>query len=416
MKLYIRLFKYKKIANILILLLISSMMSQCVDPFEIETESFESILIINTTMTDEVKHQKVLLSRTFRFEDSIPPPENGAAVKVIEGSGVEYLFSAENQTPGTYISEQEFAIQPDKEYTLSIKTSDGRSYISDKASLPQQTSIENVYAKQITNDQGVEGVGIFVTTFDPTGNSKYYRYEYEETFRFEAPFWVETDVRAIKETNEEGEDEISFVFEVRPLGERICYRNDLSNEIIITDTNDFSEDRLTDFLFRFIPAEDVKVADRYSILVKQLVQSREANEFYETLNNFSESESLFSQVQPGFIRGNIVSETNPDEKVLGYFEISSIATERIFFNRGDILREELPSFELECFEVTIAPAPFEPEEDFRRRLRAVINSNRLKFLVSVGGSPGGSVFTFVPRQCGDCTALGKSDPPDFWVE
>ncbi|GAA4276156.1 hypothetical protein GCM10022259_08800 [Aquimarina mytili] len=388
----------------------------CVEPFEIETETFESILIINTTMTDEVKNQKVILSRTFRFEDSITPPELGAEIKVIEGSGIEYTFKAEDDNSGIYTSENEFAIEPGKEYALTIKTSDGRTYISDKVTLPQQTIIENVYAKQTTNDQGVEGVGIFVNTFDPTGNSRYYRYEYEETYRFKAPFWVETDVRAVEETNGEGETEISFEFDVRPLGERTCYGNSLSNEIIITDTNELSEDRLTDFLFRFIPADDKRLEDRYSILVKQLVQSREANEFYETLNSFSESESLFSQVQPGFITGNIVSETNPEEKVLGYFEVSSIATRRIFFNRADVLREDLPSFELECFEVTIAPAPFEPEEDFRRRLRAVINSNRLKFLAAAGGSPGGSVFTFVPRQCGDCTVFGKSNPPDFWVD
>ncbi len=414
MKSYIKLIKYKRISKILILLLVCSIISQCVDPFEIETENFESILIINTTMTDEVKHQKVELSRTFRFEDSIAPPESDAVVKVIEESGVEYLFKAENETPGTYTSEQEFSIEPGKEYTLSIKTSDGRSYVSDKVTLPQETSIENVYAKQITNDRGVEGVGIFVNTFDPTGNSRYYRYEYEETFRFDAPFWVPTDVIARTFTPPLGFEQLVFEFEIRPQGERICYRGNESNEIIVTNTNAFTQDRLSDFLFRFIPADDVMVADRYSILVKQLVQSREANEFYETLNNFSESESVFSQVQPGFITGNIVSETNPDEKVLGFFEVSSIATKRLFFNREDVLSNDLLRFELDCFQTTIEPAPFEEEEDFRRRLASVINSGRLKFLDAV--SIEGEIFTFVPRECGDCTALGKSDPPDFWIE
>ncbi len=411
---YLKVMKYKRMNKILILLLISGMMWHCVDPFEIETETFESILIINTTMTDEVKNQKVILSRTFRFEDSIPPPETGAEVKVIEDSGIEYLFETREDTPGVYTSQNEFAIEPGKEYMLTIKTSDNRTYVSDRVTLPQQTTIENVYAQQTTNNRGVVGVGIFVNTFDPTGNSRYYRYEYEETFRFDAPFWVPTDVIARNFTPPLGFEQLIFELESRSEDERICYRGNESNEIIIADTNAFSEDRLVDLLLHFIPADNVRVADRYSILVKQLVQSREANDFYRTLSNFSESESLFSQVQPGFISGNIISETNPDEKVLGFFEVSSISTKRLFFNREDVLSSDLLTFELDCFQTTIEPAPFEDPDDFRRRLASVINSGRLKFLELV--SLDNAIFTFVPRECGDCTAKGQSNPPDFWID
>ncbi|WP_298546274.1 DUF4249 domain-containing protein [uncultured Aquimarina sp.] len=407
-------FKFINSVRILIVILICSTLNSCIDPFEIETENFENILVINTTITNEMKNQEVLLSRTFRFEDDGPLSEEGATIKVIEDGSVEYLF--EESAPGTYRSVQEFAASSGREYELSIQTTDGRSYVSDKVTLPQETSIERVYPQRITNDSGVEGLGIFVDTFDPTGNSQYYRYEFEESYRIVTPLWYPFDIVVTAEL----ENRFEFGLVDRPVDQQVCYASNASNNIKITNTTVLEEDRITGLEVNFIPAEDIRIDNRYSILVRQYVQSREANGFYEILSNFSESESLFSQIQPGFIAGNIVSQSNQDDKVLGYFDVSSVSEQRIFVNRDDVL-VDLPRFVLECDLI-------EPKQDrdllitFHERLGAFIDSNMFRYLP---GSPlepdepiepSGSFRFFIPRACGDCTALGVSTAPDFWVD
>ncbi len=400
-------YKYIKTIRIITVVLVSAMFSNCVEPFEVEIEDFENILVINTTITNEVKRQQVLLTRTFKFEDNGPLSEQSATVKIIEDSNVEYLF--EEPAPGVYRSVQEFAASPGKEYQLSITTLDGKSYLSDKVILPQETPIERVYPKRMINDKGVEGVGILVDAFDPTGSSQYYRYEYEETYRIIAPFWVPVDIITFTE-----DGEIMFDFVDRPEAQKVCYKSNISNEIISTTTTAFGEDRLTGFSINFIDAGDISIADRYSVLVRQYVQSREANGFYETLNSFSESESLFSQIQPGFITGNIVSEDNPEEQVLGFFDVSSVSEKRIFFNHDDIL-EDLEPFALECNRILPVPDPLDTEETFLEKLRDFIIGGLLKFLENAPEDSAGP-YVFVNRPCGDCTVLGKSTVPEFWVD
>ncbi|WP_299211836.1 DUF4249 domain-containing protein [uncultured Aquimarina sp.] len=410
----VRVLKFIKLIRVLVLISVCSTLNSCIDPFEIETENFENILVISATITNEVKNQEILLSRTFRFEDDGPLSEQGATVKVIEDASIEYIF--EENSPGTYRSVQEFAASSGKEYQLSVQTSDGKSYVSDKVTLPQETSIERIYAQRITNDTGVEGLGIFVDTFDPTGNSQYYRYEFEETYRIITPLWYPFDI----EVTAEGAESFEFGLVNRSENQKVCYANNVSNNIKIINTTIFEEDRITALEVNFIPAQDIRIDNRYSILVRQYVQSREANGFYEILSNFSESESLFSQIQPGFIAGNITSESNQDDKVLGYFDVSSVSEQRIFVDRDDFLTD-LPRFALECELVEIKKG-LDEVITFHQRIGAFIDSNEVRYLPDAPPTPGepivfpGVLRYFIPRACGDCTALGVSTAPDFWVD
>lgn len=151
------------------------------------------------------------------------------------------------------------------------------------------------------------------------------------------------------------------------------------------------------------PSNDIRIVERYSIFVKQLIHNKEANGFYRVLNNFSESESLFSQVQPDFIEGNIVSETNLDKKGLDFFEVSKASEKCMFFDKIDVLGEDLPKFSLECNVVCLEPGGRESINRFLQRLCVVINSCRLKYIDPLDEFLG---YTFVHEECRDCTILG----------
>jgi hypothetical protein len=388
-------------------------LSSCVEEIDFEIETFESALVIEATITNEEKQQLILLSRTFQTEDDGPSPEQNASVSISAG-GNNYLF--EEIEPGKYLSTSAFSAQSFMDYELNITTSNGRSYSSSPTQLSQSTEIDAVYAARESAAEGIDGMYIYVDSFDPTGNSKYYRYTYEETYKVIASRWVLEDLVL---TN--ADLCLVDLRPTRPQEERICYNTVPSNNINQFSTNLLAEDRVTKHLVRFIDSENFIISHRYSILVNQYIQSSEAYSYYETLNNFASEGSIFSQVQPGFFEGNISSDTNPNEKVIGFFDVSSVSSKRIYFNYEDFYPDEpLPQLGYSCDEI----------EHFRIGAggcgtligglltdNVVYSSGAAKIKDPISGEfvTVGPYF-MVLRECGDCTALGSNVVPDFWEE
>ncbi|WP_160114183.1 MULTISPECIES: DUF4249 domain-containing protein [Aquimarina] len=395
---------YKKYYMLFVIMIIFSAVN-CTEEFEPKTEIFESLLVIEGNITDELKRHEILLSKTFRFEEENSSlGESNAEVMVVDNKGNEFIF--EETTPGVYRSISPFQAVSGREYTLSIRTNDEKSYISSPMILPVKNEIDNLYVERMTNDEGLEGVGIFVDNFDPSGNASFYRYEFEETYRFNAPSFNDEDIVL------DSEDPFVIDFVPRPQNKRTCYKTDVSQGIIITKTEDFDENRVSKFLVRFIGVDDYRNSDRYSILVHQFVQSREAHSFYENVKSFSSSVTLFSQTQPGFIEGNINSVDNSDENVLGFFQVTSTTTKRIFFNYRDFFpTEPIPPFFVGCesFAPIIVPIPV--------ALINELNADRYLFDGETGvNNIFEGPYLLVPKICGDCTVLGTNKRPDFWED
>ncbi|SHJ06626.1 DUF4249 domain-containing protein [Aquimarina spongiae] len=391
----------KKIYRLLLLSGLALVCNNCVEEFDFGTQNFEDILVVDARITDELKFQKVALSRTFRLENEGPAPEIGASVSVTDDRQNVFQFS--ETTEGQYISNEAFAAESGVNYQLQITTLNGKSYASRAVTLPQPTPIDELYVERIINDDGEEGVGFFVDSFDPTGNAFFYRYEYEETYQIIPPFWFDLDIKVISRDP----PEIDVVSRERE--ERICYKNEFSNRIIINETTSLSENRVERFMVQFLASSDLKLRDRYSILVKQFVQTPEAHEFFDTLSNFSDLESLFSQLQPGFIVGNILSVENPNENVLGFFELTPISEKRVFVNRRDFFPESTkPDYPANC-------SFFEESEDEPLKVIDAVENRGLK-LISVGAGFIYDQYTFTFKICSDCNVLGSNVRPDFWVD
>ena len=405
-KTYNKTFRSLSILGLFVMVLYYS----CVEPYQGSVGSYEDVLVVNALITNENKRQEVSLTHSYRFEESGPQAENNAQVTVVSSDGDEFHF--EETKPGIYLSIQPFAAQMDKDYSLLITTSNGKSYASKTMQLPvNSTHIDNVYAKRMTNSDGVEGMGIFVESFDPSGQSKYYRHDYIETYKIIAPYWSPYDVVLI------GEGELIDYYNVilREQEERVCYGTNKAKSIILKSTVGLNEDRLKDYNVRFINRDNYMLTYRYSILVRQYVQSPEAFSYYETLKGLSQtSDNIFSEDQPGFLAGNIYPIDNSNEHVAGYFEVATVDEKRLFFNYEDFFPgEELPPYETGCFTI----APNSTGRIGERDLSILIKTGTVRFYdFNYNPGPNEGEFLLVSEQCGDCTTLGSNIVPDFWVE
>ena len=380
--------------------------SGCIEEIGFTIETVENALVVNATITNELRFQQIKLSRTYAFEEDGPNPEVQAAVKVI-GNATEYVF--QETTPGVYTSETAFAAQPNVDYQLEIATQNGQRYNSVVQQLTQNTAIERIYAIRETNDDGVNGVSIYVDSFDPTGNSKYYGYEYEETYKIVPPSFVPEDLIVISTTTCE------VKLAPRSEDERICYNTVGSQNINVTSTTGFTEDRVSRYPVRFVSSNNYILTTRYSILVRQFVLSESAYDYFETINSFSSEGSLFSQIQPGFVVGNISTDNESAEQVIGFFEVASVASKRLFFSFDDFYEgEPTPPWAVNCEKT--APLQFNRLGTGCGPLIFRIERDVIVYFKMNNGTIEGDPYIMVPRECGDCTALGTTEVPEFWID
>ena len=376
-----------------IIMVVCSLLLGCIDPFEPTTPFFERVLVIDATLTDEVKNQEFTLSSTFEFEEFVPLPEERATIKVVDDSQIEYTFQEES--PGKYISTSVFGAQPGVSYQLFITTADGRNYVSDPALAPPSVPIYDLKATRTLNDQAEDGISIDVK-YAPSSETKYFRYEYEEMYKIIAPRWTDVTLRWVSEFE-------AIVWPKSSRGGRVCYKTVDSNTIIFNSPkgNDIGES--LEYPIRFINSYDYILSHRYGIRVKQFAITREAHTYLETLKKFAGQDNIFSQTQPGFFNGNIFSETDSNEKVLGYFDVTSVTIESVFFDYEDFFPDEpMPDYVDACNVTFPDPAA----------IRDLMSDGR--FLYYSTSSPGS--HSVVKRVCGDCTVLGESEIPEFWVE
>lgn len=432
----------KKIITIASVFILAS----CVEPFEFEMRNAENILVVEATISDEIIKQQVLVSRASNLEeiisytneyfvglpfrpvvDSIINPERNARVSITDDQGNVFSFS--EALNGVYESDIAFAAQQGVSYRLQITSTANENYESTMISATGSSQIDDIYAERTTNAAGDEGMAIYLDGSDATGTADYFRYTYEETYKIVAPNWT---ARAYEIVREEIEFEIDGTplypavnFIERTQEEQVCYKTVASDNINLVNTTILDHPVVARNSIRFIDRNDHILSHRYSILVKQFVQSNDSYAYYQNLDNFTKSESVFSEVQPGFLEGNIKA-TDAENVVVGYFDVASVSEKRLFFNYADFFPgEDLPPryfFDVNCDRL-VSPPIGDPELDGPSDPacpQPLVPQVRLGLVthVSVNGSPGicEGPYWVTPSICGDCTVIGTNIVPDFWEE
>ena len=380
------------------------------------------ILVVEANLTNGQKIQRIALSQVSSLlGDSLPLYESNAMVKVLDDLGTIYDF--EESENGIYSSNLPFDISTERKYSLEITTSNNERFSSVFESLPADSSIDGIMVENTTNANGTEGLAISVKASTLNSNNSAYRYNYEETYQIIAPFWTSVDFKLTD--YDPCFLPIQYDLEIVPRTEeqQVCYKTDLSNEIILASGNTNGSNQRV--LVRFIGKEDFIISNRYSILIKQFLDTEGAQNFYRELNAFNSKGLLFSQIQPGSLQSNITSE-NSSTKVIGYFSLSTVSEKRVFFNFEDYFpNDPKPKFVNNC---PILTAPLEPfarcvvsniPDTCPQPILERIDQNLISYY---DGNPNDGLtqcegpYLFVNKVCGDCTVLGSNVKPEFWVD
>lgn len=361
---------FKNILLLLILLLING----CIVQFIPETDEDQSMLVVEGLVTNQNRKYTVKLSRSVPIgsKQKASPVKNGI-ISITDDAGNSYTLT--EKVPGTYMTDSlRFRGVVGREYTLHI-LSYGLNYESFPMEMKPVPEIDSLYYENLEKptanaDWPITGCQIYLNTFDPLNSCKYFRWEYIETWQFSLPY---------------------------PVQNKICWISGNSNKIYIKNTSILAEDRVTKFPLNFVSDETDRLMERYSLLVNQYSVNEEEFSYWEKLQKVSESVGGLYDVTPMTIPSNIRCIEDPNERVLGYFSVSSVASKRIFI---DNMRGNFPNYYQFCANDTVSP-----NANLQNLNTSVWIIDRLPQLV----------ITYT-KGCADCTVRGTKVKPLFWID
>ena len=330
----------KHIFKFMSFLILLTMAGSCILPYEFESLDYDKVIVVDGVVSTEFKKHYVDLSYTVPISSYEQAALQGADVWVENSNGITFPFVEE--TPGHYLSEVEFAADEDYEYQLFFRTDAGKLYQSTRNKpipSPPIDSIYDRYAELIQANSTVVDVGIqfFLDSYDPSGIAKNFRYEWEETYKIITPY---------KSFYEYDDSLGEIVYRETPID--VCYTTNTSESLIIGTSAGASVNRMAEFPVQFVRGDTDILRHRYSLLVRQFSVNNDTYNYYQQIKASERQGSLFDE-QQGSVIGNIVSASDPNEVILGNFEVSGVSTLRVFFNFDDLDDRLLyPDFRYRC--------------------------------------------------------------------
>jgi Domain of unknown function (DUF4249) len=266
-----------------------------------------------------------VLTRSRSLLDSVTDlPELGAQVMIQSAAGTNYPL-IDTGTNGIYVSEP-LNLDPGQKYQLLVTTAEGNKYMSDLVTPKLSAPIDSVNWELVEDPSfGTQVVNVYVNSLDPTNNTRFYRWDYLETWQHVS--WYES-FWALTGNIEHG----LFPSETT----HTCWSTALSTTIALGTTITLSSDVISQIKVATLTKDDPKLDIKYSMLVRQYPLDQEAYTYWLNIQKNSQNlGGLFDPV-PGQLPGNIHGVTNPRDPVFGYISACSITDKRIFISNDQV--------------------------------------------------------------------------------
>ncbi len=259
------------------------------------------------------------LSRTRNLTDTVIAIPEYNAQMIIEGkSGSIYNLSP--GPSGTYKTTA-LTLNTADQYRIKATTADGHQYASAFVPVKQTANIDSITWQQ------TEYLKLFVHTHDPTNNSRYYKWDFTETWEYKAP--LQTSWGLSNNNNS--------VVLLSPQNQIYTCWTTLASTNIITGTSiALSADVISYLPVHTIKKDDERINIRYSMLLNQLAITEEAYKYWNIIQKNSQQLGTLFDLQPAQLKGNITSTSNPAEPVVGFISAALTAQKRIFISNAQL--------------------------------------------------------------------------------
>ncbi|MFC2136624.1 DUF4249 domain-containing protein [Bacteroidota bacterium] len=371
-----------------IIIFLGFILQTCVEPFEPVIDKYDNLLVIDGSISNFPGPYIVNISRSYPYNEKRPEMVHSANVKIIDDSGNKYILSENESKKGTYETDSNFQAQIGVGYKLQVITPEKNTYESEIEKIKTPMEIDDIYYSletryNIEKEIDIIGAQIFLDTHDPENNTRYYAWEYDETWKFGVPF---SSPKFYDKT--------------------YCFNSYKPKGLIIGTSENLIKDEIKRFPITFVGANTPKLRFKYSILIKQYSLSEHAYQYYKYLKSVNETGGSLFDKTPTSIYGNMHNINDLNEPVLGLFQVSGVSEKRIFIEKKDFDEYFFvePGFRWCKFE-------YSDTADTNK------TDSLLGFAyIIIDTTTGGQINFTKDSACFDCTQTGTNVVPDFWEE
>lgn len=362
-------------------------LASCKKPFEPpEIKTITNFLVVDGTISCGTNAiTTIVLSRTKRLNDSVLfDPETDASVYIEQEGGGSFVVDKKDD--GVYQS-LPLTLPANGNYRLRILAG-GKEYLSDYTAAKISPPIDSVTWKQ--DDDAV----IYAHAHDATNNTRYYRWDYTETWSYES---VLSTAWGVKD---------GMIFAKDPITQTdSCWRTANSTNILVGSSIALSGDVISYFPIATIPRHTEKLSKRYSILVRQYAINAESFRYMQLIQKNTEQLGGLFDGQPSQLEGNIHAAGDPNEPIIGYVTASTVTEKRIFIKNSELKDWNYAPPGTSCGDIFVIPR------------------NPVDFRIWDYPDPAYTIYYFpmgggimIGRKvCLECTALGGTNvKPSFW--
>lgn len=347
----------KRLIYILLLFTLS-----CIDPYTVDVPEGEQLLTVDGFITNEPGPHLIRLTRSDTYGSVFqglirPVTEAKVALRDSEGN---VTFLTEEVERGSYFTPAGFRVQAGRTYILQIELQNGKTYSSLPEianSVPQIDSLSYESVRFATADRLNDRVGaqIYAHFRDPSDQTNFY---YWRTGQGDYVLVANPELYTLPPTDP-----------VNPRGPApkdccaICYRAEPSRIQRFAIAADENFNGLAQRVpVAFIEDDGLRLRRTYRAEILQLAVSREAHRFLRLVQQQTNlTGSVFDQ-PPANIRGNMISLSDPEEVVLGYFIVASVDRKALYIKNSDLTELATPKIiPDDCLTVpgaTLAPPPY----------------------------------------------------------
>lgn len=389
----------------------------CIDPYSPQLKGYNSLLVVEGLITNENASYEVKLSKTKQTQNLVPEKVSDAVVTITDETGINIMLM--NLGNGLYKTDSTvFTGVIGRTYTLHILTHDGKEYESAPSAMLPVSEIDSLYyGKDVgfSNNQSEthQGISIYLDSKEGDAINNYFRWEYEETWKFRLP--------SIKRANYINDTTIIPIIDIK----EFCWKQKKSTEILVQSNSQQQEGHIIKVPITFIASDlSDRLTIQYSILVKQYSISEKEFQFWDNLKKVNESNGDIFGSQPFSVLSNIANVQDKNELVLGYFQVSAVNQKRKDITFMELLKLNLPLFHYPCTRISTSPGDYctppamgcvPPTWDELNQMWTaakyffiepdyIPETKKLRHLI------------FATAICSDCELSGTLVKPSFWID
>ena len=387
--------------NVLLFLFFLLFLTDCKKPYLPAIISVNpNYLVVEGFINSGSDSTFITLSRTALLSSDSIKVETGASVTIESDKNDKYPLA--ELKPGIY-STANLNLPTDRNYRLHIFTSVNKEYVSDYVENKTSPPIDSVFYAPLPN-----GVQFYVSTHDPGNKSRYYKWDYDETWSYFSAYFSQL-IYQNHQLNFRDPDSTVWT----------CYRHATpSNNFYVSNSLGLSQDVIAHYPIGYVLASTGKITHVYSLNVKQTSITADAFKYWQNLKKNTEQLGSIFDPSPSTTLGNLHCISDPKAGVLGFISVSTQTTKRIFF-AGRSLPYHYPKYVPPYDTANCASGflPVDPQNTLaQREEQTFFSGDTIPIKVFVDLTTYQITgYIYAPKICVDCRVQGGTNiRPPYW--